>query len=135
MRWKNALGLTARDKNGSRDMAIELCRELWPQCPDLQDTSKLKKHHGRAEAFLIAAYGHASLGDPHGRLRERDPLSVILARLARPRRKKGEESAPAPETPLATTAPPEAAPVTPAAWTGPLGTPDDPITIDIDLAQ
>ena len=30
MRWKNALGLTARDKNGSRDMAIELCRELWP---------------------------------------------------------------------------------------------------------
>ena len=119
MRWKNALGLTARDKDRSRDIAIELCRELWPQCPDLQDASKLKKHHGRAEAFLIAAYGHASLGDPHGRLRERDPLSAILARLARPRRKKGEESAP----------------VTPAAWTGPLGTPDDPITIDIDLAQ
>ena len=103
--------------------------------PNAPIASKHKKHHGRAEAFLIAAHGHASLGDPHGRLRERDPLSAILARLARPRRKKGEESAPAPETPLATTAPPEAAPVTPAAWTGPLGTPDDPITIDIDLAQ
>jgi len=43
-------------------------------------------------------------------MRERDPLSVILARLAR--RKKGEE--PELATPLATTAPPEAAPVTPA---------------------
>ena len=103
MRWKNALGLPARDKDGSRDMAVELCRELWPQCPDLQDTSKLKKHHGRAEAFLIAAYGHASSGEPQGRMRERDPLSVILARLAR--RKKSEEEEPAPATPLATIAP------------------------------
>ena len=67
-------------------------------------------------------------------MRECDPLSVVLARLAR--RKNGEEEEPAPATPLATIAlPPEAAPVTPAAWTGPLGTPDDPITIDIDLAQ
>ena len=66
---------------------------------------------------------------------QQNPLSVILARLAR--RKKGEESEPepAPATPLAKTATPEAAPVTPAVWTGPLGTPDDPITIDIDLAQ
>ena len=139
MRWKNALGLTARDKDGSRDMAIELCRELcrelWPQCPDLQDAFKLKKHHRREEAFLIAAYGHAISGEPQGRLQERDPPSAILARLAR--RKKGEESEPepAPATPLAKTATPEAAPVTPAVWTGPLGTPDDPITIDIDLAQ
>jgi len=56
-------------------------------------------------------------------LRERDPLSAILARLAR--RKNGEEEEePAPATPLAT-------------WTatGPLGTPDNLITIDIDLAQ
>ena len=99
MRWKNALGLTARDKDGSRDMAIELCRELWPQCPDLQDAFKLKKHHRREEAFLIAAYGHAISGEPQGRLQERDPLSAILARLAR--RKKGEESEPepAPATP------------------------------------
>ena len=133
MRWKNALGLTARDKDGSRDMAIELCRELWPQCPDLQDAFKLKKHHRREEAFLIAAYGHAISGEPQGRLQERDPLSANLARLAR--RKMGEESAPAPETPLATTAQPEAAPVTPAAWAGPLVTPDDTIAIDIDLPQ
>jgi len=109
-------------------MAIELCGELWPHMPHLQDVFKLKKHHGRAEAFLIAAYGHAISGDPQGRLRERDPLSAILARLAR--RKNGEEEEePAPATPLATTAHPEAAP------TGPLVTPDDPITIDIDLAQ
>jgi hypothetical protein len=115
-------------------MAVELCRELWPQCPDLQDASKLKKHHRQAAAFLIAACGHASSGEPQGRMRERDPLSVILTRLAR--RKNGEEEEPAPATPLATIAlPPEAAPVTPAAWTGSLGTPDDPITIDIDLAQ
>ena len=111
MRWKNALGLPARDKDGSRDMAVELCRELWPQCPDLQDASKLKKHHRRAAAFLIAAYGHASSGEPQGRMRERDPLSVILARLAR--RKKSEEEEPAPATPLATIAPPEAAPANP----------------------
>ena len=104
-----------------------------PCAPDLQDAFKLKKHHGRAEAFLITAYGHASLGDPQGRLRERDALSTCLARLAR-RKKKGDESEPEPATPLATTAPPEA-PVTPAAWTGPLGTPDHPITIDIDIAQ
>ena len=32
MRWQNALGLTARDKDVSRDMAVELCRDLWPQC-------------------------------------------------------------------------------------------------------
>ena len=112
MRRKNALGLTARDKEGSRDMAIELCRELWPQRPDLQDAAKLKKPYKWAEAFLIAAYGHASSGGPQGRLQEREPLSAN--RLAR--RKKGEESEPepAPATPLATTAPPEAAPVTPA---------------------
>ena len=137
-RWKNALGLSARDKDASRHMAIELCRELWPMCPDLQDAFKLKKHHGRAEAFLITAYGHASLGDPHGRLRERDALSTCLARVAA-RRKMGDEpepSEPAPATPLATTAPPEAAlRVTPATWTGPLGTKGDPITIDIDIAQ
>ena len=137
-RWKTALGLPARDKGASVDMARELCRELWPMCPDLQDAFKLKKHHGRAEAFLITAYGHASLGDPHGRLRERDAISACLARLAA-RRKMGDEpepSEPAPATPLATTAPPEAAlRVTPAAWTGPLGTEKDPITIDIDIAQ
>lgn len=74
-------------------MALELCRELWPLCPDLQDAFKLKKHHGRVETFLITAYGHASLGDPHGRLRERDPLSATLSRLAA-RRKMGEESEP-----------------------------------------
>ena len=114
-------------------MAIELCGELWPHMPHLQDVFKLKKHHGRAEAFLIAACGHASSGEPQGRMREREPLSTILARLAG--RKNGEEDEPAPATPFSTTAHPEAAPVTPAAWTGPLGTPDDPITIDIDLAQ
>ena len=93
--WNQSVGKTlARDKYGSRDMAIELGRELWPQCPDLQDAFKLKKHHGRAEAFLIAAYSHASSGEPQGRLHERDPLSAILSRLAR--RKKGEESEPEP---------------------------------------
>ena len=103
-------------------------------CPDLQDAFKLKKHHGRAEAFLIAAYGHASSGEP-----QRDALSTCLARVVAARGKMADEpepSEPAPATPLATTAPPEAAlRVTPASWTGPLGTKDDPITIDIDIAQ
>ncbi len=42
-RWKNALGLTARDKDASREMAIGLCRELWPHLPHLQDRFRLKK--------------------------------------------------------------------------------------------
>ena len=44
--WKKAMGLDP-DKNYSLDMA----RELWPTAP-----LKLKKHHGRAEALLIAEW-------------------------------------------------------------------------------
>ena len=41
--------------------------QLWPHISNPQDAFKLKKHHSLAEAFLNAAYGHASLGDPQGR--------------------------------------------------------------------
>ena len=98
----------------------------------------LIQHHdtycSRAEAFLIAVYGHTSFGDSQGRLREsdrRDPLSAITTRL--PRRSRCEESEVAPATPLVTTGSPEV----PGRRhePGPRGTPHDPITIDIDLAQ
>lgn len=47
--WKKAMGLTA-DKNLSRQMATQLApaySHLW----------HLKKHDGRAEAYLLARYG------------------------------------------------------------------------------
>jgi hypothetical protein len=47
-RWKNHFGLDA-DKEKSRALAIQ----LWPGCGYFA----LKKHHGRAEAALIARYG------------------------------------------------------------------------------
>lgn len=47
--WKKAMGCTA-DKERSRRLAIE----RWP---DRADLFKLKKHDGRAEAALMAAFG------------------------------------------------------------------------------
>jgi len=47
--WKASMGLT-RDKNRS----LEKARQLFP---DRQDYFKLKKHHDRAEAALLAVYG------------------------------------------------------------------------------
>lgn len=48
-KWKKAMGLTA-NKDDSRQRAIELF-------PALATSLKLKKHHGRAEAILLAEYG------------------------------------------------------------------------------
>lgn len=48
--WKTQFGLRKADKDASRTLAIRLCPTM-----DLS----LKKHHNRAEALLIAAYGAA----------------------------------------------------------------------------
>lgn len=48
--WKKRAGLTGKPKDASRELAIE----LYPQ---LAEVLKLKKHHGRADALLIARFG------------------------------------------------------------------------------
>ena len=52
-RWKKFYGISA-DKEAARALAIR----LWPQHSEM---FKLKKHHGRAEAALIAYYGRGVL--------------------------------------------------------------------------
>ncbi len=47
-KWKKAFGLIGKDKEASRALAIQ-----WYPKADLY----LKKHHGRAEALLIARWG------------------------------------------------------------------------------
>jgi crossover junction endodeoxyribonuclease RuvC len=49
-KWKRYFAL-GKDKEESRRLAIE----RWPLCAD---SFSLKKHHGRAEACLLAAYGN-----------------------------------------------------------------------------
>ena len=51
--WKHALGLarSGSSKDDSRDMASAMF-------PEVGDDLGRKKDHGRAEALLIAAYGH-----------------------------------------------------------------------------
>lgn len=46
-KWKKGMGLIGKDKKESLSMA----RELWPDAP-----LKLVKHHGRAEALLMAKW-------------------------------------------------------------------------------
>lgn len=63
--WKRAMGLEApsRLKLGRRkqnkDASLSRARQLYPQ---LQEHLGLKKHHGRAEAILIAHWGAEELG-------------------------------------------------------------------------
>lgn len=47
--WKKHFGLLGQDKECSRLKAVQ----LFPNCPDI----RLKKHHNRAEALLLAVYG------------------------------------------------------------------------------
>jgi crossover junction endodeoxyribonuclease RuvC len=49
-KWKSEYGLIGQDKEASRKLAIELF-------PAIAGDLKLKKHHGRAEAALIAMFG------------------------------------------------------------------------------
>ena len=60
--WKWALKLArrgqVRDKNDSRDLA----KRLFPN-NDVADLLRLQKHHGRAEALLLAAIGHWAEGN------------------------------------------------------------------------
>lgn len=49
--WKASLGLTR-----SKSTSLEMARELWPD--NAEDSFRLKKHDGMAEAALIAKYGY-----------------------------------------------------------------------------
>jgi hypothetical protein len=49
--WKRWNGLLGKNKEAS----VQLCRELWP---NMREHVRLAKHHNRAEAALIARYGH-----------------------------------------------------------------------------
>ena len=53
--WKSWAGLKGPDKELSRIKALELFPAAAPFLP-------LKKHHGRAEALLLALYGLDSIG-------------------------------------------------------------------------
>lgn len=53
-RWKKFHGLKGSDKEASRARALQLA-------PDLSSLLARKKDHGRAEAVLIALYGHKLL--------------------------------------------------------------------------
>jgi hypothetical protein len=53
-KWKKGMGMSA-NKDLSRQKAMELF-------PELADQLKLKKHHGRAEALLLADYGRRLYG-------------------------------------------------------------------------
>jgi crossover junction endodeoxyribonuclease RuvC len=46
--WKRHAGLIGKEKDASRELAAR----LYPQA-----TLNLKKHHGRADALLLARYG------------------------------------------------------------------------------
>ncbi len=52
-RWKKHQGLIKKDKEDSRQMAIQ----RWPE---MRGELKLKKHDGRAESILIADYGRTA---------------------------------------------------------------------------
>ena len=47
--WKRQFRLIGQEKDASRQRALE----IWPQCVN---ELKLKKHHGRADALLLAEY-------------------------------------------------------------------------------
>lgn len=55
-RWKKAMGLSGRDKDVARTMAINTF-------PEMAHMLARKKDTGRAEAMLIAAYSHGELLD------------------------------------------------------------------------
>lgn len=52
--WKPTFRLTGKDKDASRQLALE----MWPEA---RDELRLKKHGGRADAALIAEHGRRSL--------------------------------------------------------------------------
>ena len=49
--WKAFYGL-----NRSKDTSLDLARETWPD--NAEESFRLKKHDGLAEAALIAKYGY-----------------------------------------------------------------------------
>ena len=55
-RWKKATGLTGRDKDASRTLALALYPEMAKQL-------RRKKDSGRADALLIASWGQGELVD------------------------------------------------------------------------
>lgn len=69
--WKHALGLarSGSSKDDSRDMASAMF-------PEVGDVLGRKKDHGRAEALLIAAYGHMAT---HARDARTKAASAVIA--------------------------------------------------------
>ena len=55
-KWKKFMGLTGQDKKRLKERARALAQQWYPEAP-----LDLKKHHGRAEALLIARYGWRQL--------------------------------------------------------------------------
>ena len=53
-RWKKEMGLSGKDKDAARQLAIE-------RYPELTDRLHRKKDHGRADALLIGEYGYRNI--------------------------------------------------------------------------
>ena len=51
--WKKSAGLIGADKDASRTLCIQ-------QFPEVANDLRLKKHHGRADAILIALHGYTT---------------------------------------------------------------------------
>jgi len=56
--WKWALGLAHRGAKGDKDASRAMAESMFPELAP--GTLRRKKDHGRAEALLIAAYGHVA---------------------------------------------------------------------------
>ena len=56
--WKWALGLAHRGAKGDKDASRAMAEAMFPELAP--GTLRRKKDHGRAEALLIAAYGHVA---------------------------------------------------------------------------
>lgn len=63
--WKAQMGLTGKPKRASR----ELAKQIFPEVH--ASSLSLEKHHGRAEALLIAAHGHMHSSPPDDELKAR----------------------------------------------------------------
>ena len=69
--WKCALKLAG--KHSTKDDSLMLARAVFPELD--AEVLKLQKHHGRAEALIIAAYGHRAYTGAE----KEDLLSMHLA--------------------------------------------------------
>ena len=80
--WKCALKLAG--KLLTKGDSLELARAVFPELD--AEVLKLKKHHGRAEALLIAAHGHRADAKTEDLLSNH--LKVMVDLLAGSRKRK-----------------------------------------------